>query len=653
MEALINYLIIGLVIGIFLIYIGSRLSNEINDNVLYGLFWMVYIITILVISNGILNFYFVKEINKKEGPKGDKGEKGEDGDEGIEAECDPNCKLNSMITNVIKKLQIKINEILQIERGKPINPPVKLNNQYIIQTIKRMCYSKEFKELSQSMHPTVVIDYILQLFYKWISLIATADKSEGKKHFQDYIEVYGEVVEWEFMVSPENNPFREIEKYDAFYWGLDKQFKPRVINSCSEPKPESTGPIKAIKTNLYAWRYNDKKTSANRDITAWVSEPIQLNDKTFYPLGQVFTEGYDHGGGGRFIEQLGAEQPFRYDFPGYAAGPSFTNVMVEYDPNNTKWVRKPPSSQWKWKWNDDGTKGKYDGSFYNLEDFEADGEKYKCFGSAATSYYVTPDINNIVCINEKALEKIDHQHQSVWNSNGAGKNVFCWLGPLPWFCWRDCHHQGSAYMNMDGTYNSGYLNNSVGPDYNRSTYKIKDEYLDKSYFGAFEAKQFTSKKEIPSDNQVGEGYQNPKYTHKQDRKGSLFDLLDLTMESYYINQSTKDRVRLKHSGTNIANCYLIYTINAKKIEKCISVYDNGSAGPDDQEILTDTCNPTKEKQLWEVEFVGDSSEKCLIKSLFNKKYLYCSGKNYFKMKGKTPSPSEPSYNDFVWKIIKS
>lgn len=65
MDSLINNLIVGVVIGIFLIYIGNRFSKDINDNILYGLFWLVYIITILVISNGILNFYFVKEINKK------------------------------------------------------------------------------------------------------------------------------------------------------------------------------------------------------------------------------------------------------------------------------------------------------------------------------------------------------------------------------------------------------------------------------------------------------------------------------------------------------------------------------------------------------------------------------------------------------------
>lgn len=652
MDSLINKLIIGLVIGIFLLYFGIRLAKDINDNILYGLFWLVYIITILVIGNGILNFYFVKEINKKEGPKGDKGADGDDGDEGIEADCDPNCKINGMIRGVIQKLELAYNNILEKERKKLIIPPSKINNQYIIQTIKRMCLSKEFTELSQSMHPTVVIDYILQLFYKWIGLIAKADKSEGKKHLQDYMEIYGEVVEWEFMVSPDNNPFREIEKYDAFYWGLDKQFKPRIINACAETTEPPTGPIKAIRTNLYSWRYNDQGTSANRDITAWVSEPIKLNDKTFHPLGQVFTEGYGGGGGGRFIEQLGGEQPFRYDFPGSSSGPQFSNVMVAYDQNNTKWVRKPPS--WTWQWNDDGTRGKHDGSFYHPNDFEADGEKYKCFGSVATSYYRSPNNDNIVCINEKALEEIPNQHNSVWNNAGAGKNVFCWKGPIPWFCWRYSNPYGSAYMNYDGVYNSGYLTQGWSPNYNRKIYKIKDEYLDKSYFGAFEAKQFTSKKEKePEDVDLGYGYQNPKYTHKQDRKGSLFDLLDLTMESYYINQSTKDRVRLKHSGTNIANCYLIYTINAKKVEKCLSVYDNDSARIDDQEILTDTCNPTKEKQLWEVEFVGDSSEKCLIRSIFNKKYLYCSGKNYFKMRGKLPSPSESSYNDFVWSIIKS
>ena len=645
MDSLINKLIIGLVIGIFLLYFGIRLAKDVNDNILYGLFWLVYIITILVIGNGILNFYFVKEINKKEGPKGDKGVDGDDGDEGIEADCDPNCKINGMIRGVIQKLELAYNNILEKERKKKMNPPSKINNQYIIQTIKRICLSKEFNELSQIMHPTVVVYYILQLFYKWIGLIAQADKSEGKKHLQDYMEIYGEVVEWEFMVSPDNNPFREIEKYDAFYWGLDKQFKPIIKNVCIEQPKEKNGPIQAIKTNLYSWRYNDKGTKANRDLTTWISEPIKFNNKTYYPLGQVFTGGYSNlSGGGRYIEALGSEFPFRFNLPGSSNGPQFSNVMVAYDENDKYWVRKP--EKWTWLWNDDQTKGKLDGTFWHPQDFEADGQKYKCFGSVATKYYASPNNDNIVCINEKALEEVPHQHRFVWNSKGAGKLKY----RFPRFRHVNADNQGGAYMNYDGTYNTGYLTQGWGVNQNRKTYKIKDEYLDKEFRGPLETKPFTSKKERTDNTEYGEGYQNPKYTHKQDRKGSLFDLLDLTIEAYYINEKTKQKVRLKHSGTNIANCYLIYIIDFKNVEKCINV--DSDLKEDNVDTLTDFCNPLKDLQLWEIEFVGDSSQRCLIKSRYNQKYLYSTENNLFKITGKLPSQNDTNFNQFVWKIIK-
>ena len=81
------------------------------------------------------------------------------------------------------------------------------------------CENKRIMELSQDVghRPIVFIrfnpdDYknITFVFINQYICSSYAESFNYKKHFQDYLEIYGEQVEWESMIKPKSNPFHEI-----------------------------------------------------------------------------------------------------------------------------------------------------------------------------------------------------------------------------------------------------------------------------------------------------------------------------------------------------------------------------------------------------------------------------------------------------------
>ena len=235
-DLFIYYIAGYLFVSVVLFYFGTLISKDIENSVSYGLFWVIYIITFITLGNSVFNYYSYVSLGSKDGIRGSEGYPGLEGEKGDEAECDKDCKLKSFSLVILNKLNLEYNKILQVARKRAIDPPRQIKNAYIIDTVKRICDSKQFKQVSQLKHPTKLLAYIGETFSKWIRIIAIADLSEGKKHFQDYMEIYGEQREWEDLIKAENNPFHEIEKYDIYYWGLDKEFHPIKLKSCLKTK---------------------------------------------------------------------------------------------------------------------------------------------------------------------------------------------------------------------------------------------------------------------------------------------------------------------------------------------------------------------------------------------------------------------------------
>ena len=641
-NLLIYYIGGYLFVSAILFYFGTIISRKIENLIAYGLFWMIYLITFITLGNSLFNYYSYKTLSNKDGLRGNQGYPGLEGDKGDEADCDKNCKLKNFSSVILNKLNVEYNKILEIGRGRKIEPSRKIKNSYIIDTIKRICDSKQFKQVSQLRHPTKLIDYIAETFIKWINLIAKADLSEDKKHFQDYMEIYGEQREWEALIKSEDNPFHEIEKYDIYYWGLDKEFHPIKIKSClKSTEKNKKKPIRAIKTNMYERKYYDKGTGAKFDFSIWMSDPLKIQDEIYYPLGAVSLCHWSAKPNKKNVEFLG-DKSFKFDINSNGkkfTSPRYSNILVAGD---NKSVRKPPASAWKWRYNDQKTGGKFPVTMWNAEDFQEDGELFRCFGSMTMSNYkgnpteqLGRDKVPMVCVNDKLLDEIPNKHNFVYDDRKSGGR-----------------YDLEVYANLDGDYNLTYFREGNwrkgirGPDLTRKMYKLKDEYV----------KESKDPRNIPvetlhnlEDDGYAVGFQETKY--EQDRKGSLFDLLDLVVKSPLQNMFQNQKLFLEHSKLNNPNSYLIKEYNKKtgETDKCLKINESGNS------YTVTTCNPTQDKQLWEIEFLGQSKEMCLVKSLQNSKYLFSKKPYLYQLSGDLPSRNikDENLKPYMWRILSS
>jgi hypothetical protein len=140
------------------------------------------------------------------------------------------------------------------------------------------------------------------------------------------------------------------------------------------------------------------------------------------------------------------------------------------------------------------------------------------------------------------------------------------------------------------------------------------------------------------------GFQDVNY--EVNRKGSLFDLLDLVIKSPLQSIYTSQILFLEHTGLNNPNSYFIKT----KITdgKCLKVTSNN------EKIEIKECNAAQDSQVWEVEFLGQSKEICLLKSVNSGKYLYSSKSNVFNITGDIQSRNinDRILKPFQWRIIQ-
>lgn len=652
-KMLLLYLSVGIFLTILLIFFGIKLAEIISHPTFYIFFWIMYLITILVIINLCINFWTTYILKNKKGIPGPVGPDGDEGDKGSEAKCEIGCKNDVCYLTIMRKLEKTYNSILEKVRvndnnNDDNNKPKNINNRYIRETIKRICHSNQFKTTSQLQNGQGLLEYISDIFSNWIEELGKADKSENKQNLQNYLDTYGEEVEWETLITPDKNPFKEILKYDIYYWGLRKEFHPRMIQAPIRPpgwktKDEliktSKGPrISAYKTNIYNRVYGDHGTGAKLDGAVWITPPLKIDGKMHFPIGSVSTPYHWAPKNNKYITRMGdLNDQSNYNNLGgnELKGPSHSNVIVSGD---KYWVRKPHPDHWTWKWNDKKTGGKTDVTFWNAEDFIEDDQQYRCFGSMVSlnhsnnnpSKQLGRDNVPIVCINDKALEPIPNLNNFIWNDRKSGGI-----------------HDGSMWANYDGTYNLTYFQKGYQSDPNRRFYKIKEEYL-KTHNETDEGNNLSSDDVFTSDSEkdLGFGYGYHDHGVKRDRKQGIFQLLDLVVESDIESQYHKQKLLISHSGLNHPNSYLIkeYDKDTFALSKCLVA---------DKKNNVEVCNTTKPDQIWMIEFLGASKKLCLIKSKKTDQYLKSIKPWTYELDGKIPSddPNDRNLKPFIWKLV--
>ena len=343
-------LIFGILLAIIAvmvyIYGGLRLGESIIDPTVYIIFWVAYIIFGIVIVNIIMLGQFWGVLSLKTGPPGPRGPIGDTGVAGLEGECtmDHNMVFTSKrIKEAIAQL-VKDADIEGASEAEVYNPEkLKLANNYLDHRIQMMITSKQYELLLNA--PTEITmggktrtfgksledltGYLVGIWSEWISAILATAPADKVLEFLSTVDA-----------QPDIDPvidayFRdEVEKYDVWYWGTTRIFRPLKAEVCRrggihDPKTGEFVPNTALpignrpRLQIREVEYSDLDTSAlietwddkglpdainnprdwkaqNRGVygkfanpRAMIPKVIRDGPQVFYPIGQVFVEGKD------------------------------------------------------------------------------------------------------------------------------------------------------------------------------------------------------------------------------------------------------------------------------------------------------------------------------------------------------------------------
>jgi hypothetical protein len=585
---------------IIAVYFGLKLSEPITHPIMFLLFWILYFITILSVLNVITSGAFFIVLRYKKGPPGIPGEQGPKGEKGDSGNCEETCKEDLCQKIILDKMTSEFNRLMTEVNRKEPELPLSINNGFVKETVKRICHSPQFKEVSRIKHPSQILEYLAEIWKVWLKLLFDADPSSEKSRFKTWLETHGADNEWEAITQDKPNPFDEIKKYDVYYWGLSSQFKPIKIDHCLTTKGEdekiNNAKIQAIESNFYQWVYNDRKTGSNSDIEIWRGKPIKYQGKTYYPLGDVGLRYYGGDKAKRSFKEVGTEsRGMTSTDVSDTNGPAYTTVLVD---GSSPYVEVP--QHYDMHWNDRGSGGRYDTAFWMPKDFTKNGRNFKCFGGiAGYKTYKNPfevygrgDNHPIRCIDESCLEKIPQRSSRIWKDKGSGAS-------LDGSVWTNSHPNFKSYRVV-------YFPYRTQGDMKRDFYKIKEECMRDS--------QIENDAEEYVEEKISYGWHG---TPKRPTKYSIFNFLDLVIESKVVNSNTGETYYLAHTGAQTPNSYFVKPFNkqTETYSNCLKVrggisYTNG------------TCNINDDNEIWEIDFSVFDPNVFFLKSKSRGTYLY-------------------------------
>ena len=251
---LIGYLLLGIILFMIYIYGGLRLVEPIKNDNMYIFFWIAYVIFGITLFNIIIISNFWGKLSTKVGPPGPRGPRGNDGSLGPNGECSNDHNIiyaqkliketiaDTILTtyNDLKKSDI-INEKTLRLKNNYLDYKINLiiqSNQFttVLKTPsddnttkdKVKVFGKSIEELSSYLANTWVI---------WINLIIGADKENAKKLFT--------TLDAQIDISDDIETIfnTEIMKYDVWYWGSTRVFRPLQAELCRKEITDSTGKL--------------------------------------------------------------------------------------------------------------------------------------------------------------------------------------------------------------------------------------------------------------------------------------------------------------------------------------------------------------------------------------------------------------------------
>lgn len=566
----------------FCLYVlaGLYITEGINDLQTLIFTWVIYTCLWLTFANVFLLGYFWSTIRKKTGPTGIRGLEGEDGHQGIDGSCS--------ITETQKVLMIQLNnyidELYKNKSGQSILnqesqrfPNIYLNNKISTQAGSRQ-YNVIVATLSNQNKPVSdIVNYLKSIWKIWFDLIYTANAEWFLDEYAD------EDYSWADV-----NPFDEIKKYDIYYWGITRSFRPLKAEICrSSPNYESAklplkpqARLKVIQSNDYMKITDDWNTHGNPDASWWRARSISIGSDTYYPVGDVITAGDKN----QVYSNLYRNGPTIVGDMQYSVnefGPDIRTILVSGD------VKDPISYQQQF----------IGGGNNIITSTPVCPDGYVSMGDVISqdNLSATNDDKNKYPIKCVPVDCVDYNNSSPLEYPAWGQHVLMQV--------LNSWTSGNYDANGDNGYN---LFRMQGYPF----YRIKEQCL--------APPSAPSTKEPETEfSDLGVGWYGHPY--KLDPRYSIFTFLNLVPEGMIVHKATGRRFYIIHYGGEEVNIYnvLEYSATTDKFDNGLQVDSNANGA----KVVSRPLSRKDERQQWHIVLQTDK-RFMKLKNLMNNKYLF-------------------------------
>jgi hypothetical protein len=583
-----------IIAAVIAIGIGLELSSGIDEFVIFILFWMLYIITIITFINIFLVVNYYLNMKNKTGPVGIPGPPGERGDKGEVGICDPGCR------DVICETQIG-DLILDELKKKITKGEVKLNNVYIKSKIRQMCASDEFKQLAPVNGPQNLINYVKNIWLIWLDLLYN---SGGIKYF----ETIGAESEFEWLAS---NPFDELKKYDVFYWGMGKQYRPEVSEKCYSSRDGNTPDngdnfvLRTSTTNYYELLGTDEGSGAYYSVSFWRAKQFTYQGNVFYPVGDVAI------GPKRDQDSIASNKTVgQFQISELTSCPERQTIIVSGD------VKGPVDYILIWS-NYNNNNNNNNNVFWVWRPIPP--AEFMALGDVVTFDSGKPESGDnapIRCVPLYITKKITPNGNIFWSSLGSiHQTNLLLLGYIP-------NDGETVNANSSNAYNLfraviGTSANIPASDVNANFYSLDTAKFDSQYIiggnnsepssNLYSESSLSSNPDTKSEaNLVGKGYLP---TYRKDSQYSILSYINLKNNPILTHYVTKTKFEGTLIPNAISNAYLI-----KTNDKCVN-YDNENG------VTYSGCDEELDNQIFSIIATGNKKNECRIQHYNSKKYI--------------------------------
>lgn len=656
MKAL--WLFVFLIIFCIYVLFGLYLTENTDSLIQLILTWVIYTILWTTLINVFLLGYFWSVVRTKNGPAGLRGPSGGRGILGIQGRC----SITATQAYCIKAISEYIDSLYKAKTGENIldEEVQTFPNKYLTDKIVFMAGSRQYQvivaNLSTDNKPVdSIVNYLKSIWSIWFDLIYKATTTPGawfKFKFADDTTCDDNHTLW----PTNNNPFDEIKKYDIFYWGLTRNFRPLKAEICRSPEKlpivnkelASQARLKIIYTNDYYYGAIDRHTDHWGNAAFWQPKLHYrtLDNSWYFPVGSVMTAGHDEDNvWGAYHDPITVgesgeySQPMPRDSDGHIIynGPAFKTVLVTGD------VKDPIGyTETGWWGGDDSMKS------YKVNCPTG----YVSLGDVMARYD-KPQSVGVKCIPDICAEPISKAPSYPWggdeyvNTRVEGDNTDASV-LLPWHDPKNMPGVVQREMNVGNIKDYGYNLTRLNSD--NPFYKIRESCLSDTKI----APNYPPAKDLePNTSNVG-GIGWYGHPYKLQPKYSIFTFLNLIPEGLIVHQGTGRRFYIIFCGgendPNIFNV-LDYNNTSGKFDNALELGTNNESDVYSNPIDRTNANT---RQQWKIilQQNGDKKNKLKLQNVrTNSRYLSLAldpktGKGIFT--GTTNIINTENYTNFTF-----